>query len=110
MSDQFYKFHIFCCTNARPEGHKRGSCACLGAVPLRNYLKARLKELGVDGGRVNAAGCLDRCELGPVMVIYPEGIWYNYKSFSDIDKIIEQHILGGKIVEELKLENEDMGQ
>ncbi len=102
----FYKAHIFCCTNERPAGHKRGSCKEKGAEELRNYMKARVKELGIEGSRVNVAGCLDRCELGPVMVIYPEGIWYTYKNKDDVEEIIASHLQGGKRVERLILKND----
>ena len=73
------------------------------AVRLRNYLKARAKELGLDDVRVNAAGCLDRCELGPTMVIYPEGVWYTYRTIEDLDEILERHIVKGQRVERLML-------
>lgn len=68
-----------------------------------NYLKARAKELGLEGVRVNAAGCLDRCELGPSMVIFPEGVWYSYRSMADLDEILETHLIGGARVERLML-------
>ena len=105
--EQFFDHHIFCCTNERPEGHHRGSCKWRGAEPLRNYMKVRAKELGIERARVNMAGCLDRCELGPVMVIYPEGVWYRYNDQADIDEILQQHVIGGKIVERLHLQNTD---
>ena len=66
-------------------------------------MKARAKELGVPGTRINTAGCLDRCELGPVMVIYPEGIWYGYRTREDIDEILESHLIGGRPVARLRL-------
>ena len=65
----YYEAHVFCCTNTRPEKHPRGSCAGRGGVQLRDYMKARMKELGLEKVRINSAGCLDRCELGPVIVI-----------------------------------------
>ena len=99
----FYTRHVFCCTNVRPEGHDRGCCSAKGAVGLRNYLKARAKELGLERVRVNASGCLDRCELGPTMVIYPEGVWYSYRTQADVDEILERHIRGGERVERLML-------
>jgi len=104
--DLYYQFHIFGCTNSRPEGHKRGSCAARNAIALRNYMKVRTKELGIDSIRINAAGCLDRCELGPVMVVYPEGIWYRFDSEADIDEIIISHLQQGKPVERLRLTND----
>jgi (2Fe-2S) ferredoxin len=102
----FYRTHIFCCTNTRPPGHPRGCCSEKGSEKLRNYMKARAKELGIADTRVNAAGCLDRCELGPTMVIYPEGVWYTYRDTADIDEILTTHVIGGGRVERLMLQPE----
>jgi (2Fe-2S) ferredoxin len=97
----FYRCHVFCCINERPAKHPRGSCSRRGSVRLRDYMKARAKELGLAGVRINTAGCLDRCELGPTMVIYPEGVWYHYETRADVDAILEQHLLRGERVERL---------
>lgn len=102
----YYKAHIFCCTNERPPGHERGCCKEKGSEKLRNYMKSRIKELGIKGARVNVSGCLDRCELGPVMVIYPEGVWYTYKTNDDVDEIISRHLQKGERVERLLLSSE----
>ncbi|NQU57615.1 MAG: (2Fe-2S) ferredoxin domain-containing protein [Rhodospirillales bacterium] len=101
----FYQLHVFCCTNQRPEKHPRGSCAARGSVKLRDYMKARAKELGLLGTRINSAGCLDRCELGPAVVVYPDGIWYRMENTTDVDEILEQHLQGGKPVERLRLKD-----
>ena len=98
-----YRAHLFCCTNQRPAGHEKGCCASKGSEKLRNYMKKRAKELGLQGVRVNGAGCLDRCELGPVVVIYPEGIWYSPKNEADCDEILAGHLRDGKIIERLKI-------
>ena len=98
-----YNHHIFCCTNRREPGSKRGCCAEKNADSLRDYMKKRVKELGLPKVRVNAAGCLDRCELGPCLVIYPEGTWYACKTEADVDEVIASHLQGGKVVERLKL-------
>lgn len=103
----FYRVHLFVCTNRRPEGHPRGSCAAKGSEALRDYMKARAKELGLADIRVNSAGCLDRCELGPTMVIYPEGVWYGFKTHDDIDEILRVHVAEGGRVERLMLKPED---
>lgn len=103
----YYRCHVFCCTNRRPDGHKRGSCAAGGSEPLRAYMKARAKELAIPGIRVNIAGCLDRCELGPVLVIYPEGVWYKYRTQADIDEILTVHLRDGGRVARLLLRPED---
>ena len=99
----FFDHHIFCCTNKREAGHTRGCCADKGAEALRDYMKLRLKELGIPRTRVNQAGCLDRCELGPCFVIYPAGVWYAPKSKNDVDTIIREHLVGGKIVPHLAI-------
>ena len=105
MSDPkpYYRAHVFCCTNERPAGHPRGCCKAKGSEKLRNYMKARAKELGLADVRVNASGCLDRCELGPTMVIYPEGVWYTYASMADVDEILQRHLVEGGRVPRLML-------
>jgi len=102
-NEPFYRSHIFCCINQRADGHARGCCEMHGASKLRAHLKARVKSLGIDNVRVNASQCLDRCELGPTMVIYPEGVWYTYRTREDLDEILERHILKGEQVERLVL-------
>lgn len=99
----FFKHHIFCCTNRREPGHTRGCCAEKNADELRDYMKRRVKQLGTEQTRVNSAGCLDRCELGPCMVIYPEGIWYACKTKDDVDEVIREHLQNGRVVERLRL-------
>jgi len=99
----YYKAHIFCCTNQRPPGHERGCCADKNAVKLHAYMKKRAKELNLMGLRVNTSGCLDRCELGPCMVIYPEGVWYSPKNETDCEEILAVHIQQGGRVERLML-------
>jgi len=103
----YYRRHVFCCTNERPAGHPRGCCKEKGAIRLRNYMKARAKELGLSDVRINTAGCLDRCELGPTMVIYPEGVWYSYATPADIDEILQTHLIEGGRGERLMLRPED---
>lgn len=99
----FFKHHIFCCTNRREPGHTRGCCAEKDADKLRDYMKLKVKEAGIEGARVNQSGCLDRCELGPCMVIYPEGVWYACKTRDDVDEVIREHLQHGRVVERLKL-------
>ncbi|MDE3016729.1 MAG: (2Fe-2S) ferredoxin domain-containing protein [Pseudomonadota bacterium] len=101
----FFRHHIFCCANRREPGHARGCCAEKNAEELRDYMKARVKELGLKKTRVNAAGCLDRCELGPTMVIYPEGVWYSCRNKADVDEVIAEHLQKGKVVERLRIKS-----
>lgn len=100
---QFYAAHLFVCCNRRADGHPRGSCAASGSEALRDYMKGRAKAMGLKRVRVNIAGCLDRCELGPCMVIYPEGVWYKIETEADVDRVLETHIRDGGRVAELML-------
>ena len=100
----FYQHHVFFCCNQRTDG--RPSCNDRGSQNLRDYAKAKIKALGMsvaDRVRINQAGCLDRCDEGPVIVIYPEEVWYTFIDESDIDEIIDEHLVGGRIVERLKI-------
>lgn len=103
----FYDRHVFVCTNERPSGHPRGCCKAKGSEDLRDYMKMRAKQLGIKKTRINNAGCLDRCELGPTMVIYPEGVWYSPKTRADIDEILQTHLLEGGRVARLMLKPGD---
>ncbi len=101
----YYQKHVFICTNQREAGKQ--CCANSGAVTLLNYAKAKIKTLQQNGRgkvRINGASCMDRCAEGPVLVIYPDGVWYRYQNQSDIDEIIEKHVIGGNLVDRLLLE------
>jgi (2Fe-2S) ferredoxin len=100
----FYRAHVFCCTNERPEGHPRGCCKGKGSERLRNYMKARAKELGLKDVRINASGCLDRCELGPSVVVYPEGVWYTVRTPEDVDEVLKAHLIEGGRVRRLMMD------
>jgi (2Fe-2S) ferredoxin len=101
----YYSRHVFFCCNQR-DGDDRPCCNNRGASRMRDYAKARIKALGLSGEgkiRINQAGCLDRCEEGPCVVVYPEAVWYTYVDQSDIDEIIEEHLQNGRIVERLRM-------
>ena len=99
----YFEAHLFVCCNRRADDHKRGSCAAKGSEHLRDYMKARAKEMGLQHLRVNSAGCLDRCEEGPCLVIYPEGVWYRVDSTEAIDSVLATHVRDGGRVAELLL-------
>ncbi len=88
----FYETHVFICTNRRPDGHERGCCASKGSEKIKDYMKVRAKEEKIPNIRINAAACLDRCELGPCAVIYPEGVWYRLDSRAAVDTVLDKHI------------------
>lgn len=101
----YYQHHVFFCCNQRDDG--QACCAQHDARGQRDYMKKRLKELGLHGEgqmRVNIAGCLGRCTEGPVIVVYPEETWYTYVDREDIDEIIESHLQNNTPVERLKIQ------
>jgi (2Fe-2S) ferredoxin len=101
----YYRHHIFFCCNQRAPGD-RTCCNDKGATALRDHCKKRVKQSGLARPgrvRVNMAGCMERCEEGPVAVVYPEGVWYRYQDQHDIDEIVDEHLLNGRIVQRLRI-------
>lgn len=99
-----YSHHVFFCCNQRTNGER--CCNDSKASEVRDYAKAKVKQLGLSGEgkvRINMAGCLDRCDEGPVIVVYPEETWYTYVDKEDIDEIISEHLQNGRIVERLRI-------
>ena len=100
----YFKHHVFFCCNQRPDGE--GCCNNLGATEAQTYAKERIGELKLKGKgniRINKAGCMDRCDDGPVIVVYPEEVWYSYVDKEDIEEIIQEHLIHGRVVERLKI-------
>lgn len=98
--------HIFVCENVRPKDHPRGCCSEKGSRECRQILKKRLKELGLNTQiRENAAGCLDACEHGVTVVIYPEQVWYGTLTKDDIEEIIQKHIVNNQPVKRLMIKD-----
>jgi (2Fe-2S) ferredoxin len=99
-----FQHHVFFCLNKRSSGDN--CCDQHNAFALFDYAKNRVKELGLSGSgkiRINKAGCLDRCSDGPVLVVYPEGIWYTFIDTEDIEEIIQSHLIAGRTVDRLQL-------
>jgi (2Fe-2S) ferredoxin len=96
--------HIFICGNQRAADHPRGSCDPDGRATLRDAFKAELKRARVGPlVRANHAGCLDQCEHGPVVVIYPQGIWYGRVTAADVPRIVERTVVGGEVLDDLRI-------
>ena len=102
-----FEKHIFICENKRPEGHPRGCCAEKNSSEIKELFKKRIKELGLNTVvRANSAGCLDACEHGVTVVVYPEQIWYGKVTINDVEEIIQEHIVKNSPVERLKITDE----
>ncbi len=100
----FFQRHVFVCTNERAPGNPKGCCKSKGAEEVRDELKKRLAERGLKKVvRANAAGCLDQCEHGVTVVVYPEQVWYGNVTVADVPELIERHIVGGEYVERLMI-------
>jgi len=100
----YYDVHIFCCVHERPPKHRRGCCKGKASSLLCDYMCRRGMAMGLSRIRINRAGCLNRCEMGPVLVVYPEGVWYSYSTEQDVDEILRSHVINGKIVQRLLLQ------
>ena len=106
-----FTHHIFICCNQREPGHSRGCCDPDGGEALRNAFKTELKKRKLGPFvRANKAGCLDQCELGPTVVIYPQAIWYGSVQLADVSRIIDETIVGGRTIQELLIPAEKLNQ
>ncbi len=96
-----FKYHVFACFQQRPADHPRGSCMLSGGKPLWERLQAKLSAQNLPEVAMTATGCLGFCRAGPLMVVYPQGIWYAPRTIEDIDEIFQSHVLDGAPVERL---------
>lgn len=99
-----FRKHVFVCTNRRDPNNPKGSCANSGSEAICDVFKKQLITHGLKGQmRANTSGCLDRCEHGPAVVVYPEGVWYQVKTAEDAKEIVEKHLVGDQPVERLRI-------
>jgi (2Fe-2S) ferredoxin len=102
-----FERHVFVCHNARPDGAPRPSCTADGTSELHVRLQQLVKAAGLGTKvRINKSGCLDQCEHGPTVVVYPEAVWYGNVRPEDAEEIVEEHLVGGRPVERLRLAEE----
>ncbi len=99
-----YDKHLFICTNQRAEGAARKSCGEVHGMQIVDAFKKKLKQLNLPVKiRAQRSGCLDICDWGQTLVIYPEGVFYTGVELTDVDEIINEHLIGNRIVERLRL-------
>lgn len=98
---QVYRHHVFACHTQRPPGHPRGSCGASGAQPLWDRMGKAIEADRLSDIGFTASGCLGFCRAGPLMVVYPEGVWYRPNTPEDVDEIVESHFRNGKRVDRL---------
>ena len=99
-----YEHHVFVCENVRDPGDARGCCGARGGAEVRSRLKKACAEAGLKGRvRINSAGCLDQCAHGVTVVVYPEAVWYGHVTVGDVDRIVREHLVEGRPIDELRL-------
>lgn len=100
----YFERHVFFCLNRREDG--AACCTDHDAEAMFEYTKKKIKSLDLNGQgkiRINRAGCFDRCGEGPLLVIYPEAVWYTFIDQEDLDEIIQSHLVNGVEVTRLKV-------
>ena len=102
----YYRRHLFFCTNQTED--EKPCCNRHGAKSMHRYAKLRVKEMELHQPgeyRINKASCLGRCDQGPVVVVYPDNVWYTYVDQEDVNEIIDRHLLRGEVVSRLRLKD-----
>ena len=99
-----FERHVFVCTNVRKPDDPRGCCSARGSEAVRAAFKKTIEERGLkETVRANSAGCLDACEYGVSVVVYPEQVWYGGVRVEDVGEIVESHLVRGVVVERLRV-------
>jgi (2Fe-2S) ferredoxin len=99
-----YKKHIFICGNQRPEGAAKPSCGEAHGADLISEFKKQIKDAGLSVEiRTQKTGCMDLCEQGPALVVYPDGCFYGNVQLSDVTEIVQEHLLNDRIVQRLQI-------
>ena len=104
-----YRRHVFVCLNEREPDNPKGSCKQRGADAVFSTLKAGAAKAGLgEDVRINRAGCMEYCKYGPSVVIYPEATWYRVPTVEDAQEVLREHVVGGRVVERLLMDNADL--
>jgi len=104
-----FQRHLFICVNERDPSDARGCCASRGAAEVAAAFKKKLYEAGFKRViRPNKAGCLDQCEHGVTVVVYPDNVWYGHVTVGDVDEIISEHLVHGRTVERLVIPDDQL--
>jgi (2Fe-2S) ferredoxin len=104
-----FQRHVFICVNERSADDPRGCCLARGSAAVADAFKQKVHERGLKRVvRANKAGCLDQCAHGVTVVVYPEAVWYGHVTPADVDEILDEHVLGGRVVERLRIPDEEL--
>lgn len=105
------KYHILVCTNTRPPGHPKGSCGESGAQTVATKFSEELEKRNLFGQVVlSGSTCIGMCKFGPVVIVYPDAVWYHRVTADDVTEIMNEHITNGKPVERLMIPDSAWGE
>lgn len=105
---KFHK-HILICTHERAQGNSRGCCKHSGSEEVLLEFKKLITDMGLKRKvRANQSGCMDQCAKGPVVVVYPDNVWYGGVSKEDVPKILHEHVLGGRLLANLQIPDDEL--
>ncbi len=99
--------YVFVCTNERPPDHPRGSCVRNGSIEVLQTFRDLQGEKNLFNFKVVATGCLEPCLAGPTVVVYPDNVWYGGVTVDDVERIIDEHLVGGHPIDFLLLDDDD---
>jgi len=98
------KKHIFVCSSSRMTGQMKGVCIQQESASIINLFIEEVQERGLDGNvMVTNTGCLQICDKGPIVIVYPDNVWYGKVSPDDVEEIMDSHIEGGEVVKRLEI-------
>jgi (2Fe-2S) ferredoxin len=97
-------YHILVCNNKRPAGHPRGSCGENNADAVLEKISMGIEEKMLFGKAImSTSSCMGPCSVGPIVVVYPDGVWYHKVKVEDVDEILDSHIGQGQKVDRLEI-------
>lgn len=97
--------HVFVCANQRELDHPRGCCGAERGQQTVVWFKEAIKKANLSlVVRANKSGCLEACESGPAVVVYPDAVWYRVQNQTDVEQIVQEHLQHGRIVQSLLLD------
>lgn len=98
------KYHVFVCSSSRINGQQRGFCVNKDSVEIVQNFMMELEETGLSSEvMVTNTGCFGICDKGPIVVVYPEGVWYGNVTPDDVEEIVESHLENGEVVKRLMI-------
>ncbi|HEY9060373.1 MAG TPA: 2Fe-2S ferredoxin [Pseudobacteroides sp.] len=98
------KYHVFVCSSSRVTGQQKGYCFSKDSVSVIQRFMEEIEEREMGGDiLITNTGCLGICSKGPVVIVYPDGVWYKEVTVEDVTEIVEEHLENGRIVSRLEI-------